>query len=75
MKTDLLFIHVLIVALLHHLSLPAFLLQGLLDELSHFTLFTRLLSPDNKPAFGQSTVQLRIEKTKCCIQNRFTKAN
>ena len=54
MKTNLLLVHVLVVSLLHHLSLPAFLLQGLLDELGYFALFTRLLSPNNKPAFWQA---------------------
>lgn len=49
--TNLLFIHILVVALLHHLTLPALLLQRLLDELGHFTLFSWLLPPDHKPAF------------------------
>lgn len=43
-------LHVLVIALLHHLPLPAFLLQRLLDQLRYLTLLTRLLSADDKPA-------------------------
>lgn len=48
-NTDLLLVHVLVVALLHHLPLPALLLQCLLDELGHFALLARLLSANHKP--------------------------
>lgn len=52
--SNLLLVHVLVVALLHHLSLPALLFQGLLDELGHLALFPWLLSADKKPASGTS---------------------
>lgn len=42
-------LHVLFVALLHHLPLPPLLLQSLLDELSHFALLARLLPADDEP--------------------------
>ena len=52
-NTHLLLVHVLVVALLHHLPLPALLLQGLLDELGHLALLPRLLPPDHKPEIGR----------------------
>lgn len=55
--SNLLFIHVLVVPLLHHFPLPALLLQGLLDELGHFALLARLLSPDHKPVIAHSLIR------------------
>lgn len=52
-NTHLLLVHVLVVALLHHLPLPALLLQGLLDQLGHLALLPRLLPPDHKPEIGR----------------------
>lgn len=62
LPSNLLFIHVLVVALLHHFPLPALLLQGLLDELGHFALFTRLLSSNHKPAFRDILFHLSQEQ-------------
>ena len=47
---DLLVVHVLAIALLHHLPLPALLLQGLLDELGHLALLPGLLPANQEPA-------------------------
>src|SRR4029434_1764563 len=45
--------HVVLVALLHHLSLPALLLKSLLDELGHLTLLAWLLTANQKPAYRE----------------------
>lgn len=42
------------VLLLQELSLSLLLLQGLLDERGHLALLARLLSANDKPAFGDS---------------------
>lgn len=42
-------LRVLGIPLLHHFPLPPFLLQRLLDELSHLALLARLFSPNQEP--------------------------
>lgn len=58
----LIIVHVLLVSLLHHLSLPSLLFQSLLDQLSHFTLLPRLLAANHEPGTKSNRSGWRLQK-------------